>query len=252
VTDAQIVATHNGYGWTSTIPNQITVALLDWLATLEQHAPLVLDVGAGLGVGTLPLLDAGARVIALDLDDSHLALIAREAGRRSVAARLPTVADRFPSSLQFENLDAIHCSNVFHFLSGSEIEAGAAEMHQWLIPGGKVFLQVGTVFGGHVKRFLPIFESRRRSGVKWAGETHSAKKYVAADYQNAIPSFYNHLDEAPLVEAFRSSGFQVERSWYYTRTGLPGSLRNDGREHFGLIATRPRKASAVHGIENGQ
>jgi SAM-dependent methyltransferase len=239
MTDGQIVQTHNGYGWTSTVPNQITVALLDWLKTLEHSAPLVLDIGCGLGVGTLPLLEAGARVIAVDLEESHLASIRQAAAERSIADRLTTVVGQFPGSLRFEELDAIHCSNVLHFLPGTQIEAGATKMCDWLKPGGKVFLQVGTIYAGHIKRLLPVFEERRRSGIKWAGETALARQFVASEFRDATPDFMNYLDEIPVVEAFKAAGFLVENGWYYTRNGLPDRLRSDGREHYGLIAEKP-------------
>ena len=114
-------------------------------------------------------------------------------------------------------------------------------MREWLRPGGKVFLQVGTIYAGHIKGLLPVFEERRKCGVKWAGETDQARFYVALDFQHATPMFMNYLDEAPLVEAFQSAGFRVDRAWYYTRHGLPATLKNDGREHFGLVATLPRQ-----------
>jgi SAM-dependent methyltransferase len=239
MSSSDIIPTHNGYGWTSTIPNQITVALLEWLPMLKQPAPLVLDVGAGFGVAALPLLEAGATVIALDLEESHLASIRKEAEHRSISNRLTTVVGRFPVSLHFEQLDVIHCSNVLHFLSGSEIETGAANMYLWLKPGGKVFLQVGTIYAGHIKRLLPIFEERRRAGVLWAGETHEAKEYVVAEFCDATPRFMNYLDELPLSQAFAQNGFQIERGWYYTRTGLPDVFRCDGREHYGIVMNRP-------------
>ncbi len=58
--ESKIVHTHNGYGWTSTVPNQITLALVEWLKENQRPSPLVLDIGAGMGVGTLPFLEAGA------------------------------------------------------------------------------------------------------------------------------------------------------------------------------------------------
>jgi len=239
MSSSDIVPTHNGYGWTSTVPNQITVALLDRLPMFKQTAPRVLDIGAGFGVATLPLLEAGAAVIALDLEESHLASIRQEAERRSISKRLTTVVGQFPGSLHFEELDAIHCSNVLHFLPGCEIQAGAAKMFMWLKPGGKVFLQVGTIYAGHIKRLLPIFEARRRTGVLWAGETHEAKEYVVAEFCDATPRFMNYLDELPLSQAFAQNGFRIELGWYYTRTGLPNAFRCDGREHYGMLMNRP-------------
>lgn len=248
MTEEQIVDTHNGFGWTSTVPNQITVALVAWLSTGTQQAPLVLDIGAGLGVGTFPILEVGARVTALDVEASHLDSIRQEATRRLLADRLRTVVGEFPGSLQFEELDAIHCSNVLHFLSGTQIEAGVFKMYEWLRPGGRVFLQVGTIYGGHIKRLLPVFEERRRSGVKWAGETDLAREFVAPEFSGATPRFMNYLDEIPVVEAFKTAGFQLENGWYYTRNGLPERLRSDGREHYGLIAEKPSRIEKAIGV----
>jgi SAM-dependent methyltransferase len=239
MSETKFVPTHNGYGWTSTIPNQITVALLEWLSELDQSALLILDIGAGFGVATVPLLETGVRVIALDLEQSHLASIRQETERKSISNRLTTVRAQFPGSLHFENLDAIHCSNVLHFIPGSDIEIGAAKMYEWLKPGGKIFLQVGTIYAGHIKRLLPIFEERRRVGVLWAGETHEAKEYVAPDVCEATQPFMNYLDELPLSLTFTQKGFRIERDWYYTRTGLPDILRCDGRENYGMILMRP-------------
>jgi SAM-dependent methyltransferase len=235
---SDIVATNNGYGWTSAEPNQITLALLDWVASLG-GGPLILDIGAGFGVGTLSMLDAGAKVIALDLDASHLASIRNEAVLRRTQARLITAVGEFPDCLRFEELDAIHCSNVLHFLSGSEIETGAQLMRSWLKPGGRVFIQVGTIYAGHIKRLLPVFEQRRSSGILWAGETKVARDFVSNEFSDSIPMFMNFLDELPVTLAFKAAGFKIDKAWYYTRHGLPDALRSDGREHFGLIASLP-------------
>jgi SAM-dependent methyltransferase len=184
------------------------------------------------------VLEAGARVIALDLEESHLASIRQETERRSISNPLTTVVGQFPGSLHFEELDAIHCSNVLHFLSGSEIELGAGKMYEWLKPGGLLFLQVGTIYAGHIKRLLPVFEERRRAGVIWAGETREAKKYVTAEFCKATPPFMNYLDALPLSLAFTQKGFRIQHAWYYTRTGLPDAFRCDGREHYGMIMGR--------------
>jgi hypothetical protein len=124
---------------------------------------------------------------------------------------------------------------VLHFLRGNEIEEGARRMHSWLRPGGMIFVQVGTIYAGHIRRLEPLFEERRRQRVRWAGETECARDYVLADFREVTPMFMNYLDGPPLVEAFESAGFQTLRAWYYTRTGLPEVFRNDGREHFGYI-----------------
>jgi SAM-dependent methyltransferase len=199
----------------------------------------VLDIGAGLGVATLPLLETGAAVIANDLEASHLQTIQVEASSRGFEGRLEIAHGRFPDDLAFSDLDAIHCSNVLHFLRGEEIEEGARRMHSWLRPGGMIFVQVGTIYAGHIRRLEPAFKERRRRGMRWAGETNCPREYVLSDFRDATPVFMNYLDGPPLVQAFEDAGFRTVKAWYYTRTGLPEVFRKDGREHFGYIGRRP-------------
>jgi SAM-dependent methyltransferase len=235
---SEIVATHNGIGWTSTVPNQITCEWLDFIRKSEEQPLRVLDIGAGFGVATIPALKDGARVISNDIEKSHLDTIRKEASDLGYEDHLETVVGRFPGDLAFTELDAIHCSNVLHFLRGDEIVAGAARIHSWLKSGRKVFVQVGTIYAGHIKRLLPQFEERRRKGVRWAGETDRAREFVLPEFRTATPEFMNYLDGTPLVEAFEAVGFQTEKAWYYTRTGLPEVFLNDGREHFGYIGCK--------------
>ena len=234
----EIIDTKNAYGWTTTIPNQITVALLDFISEAGPGAT-VLDIGCGFGVATLPALAAGVRVIANDLDAAHLESVKDQAVKRGFGDRLATVAGSFPDDLHFENLTAIHSSNVLHFLDGEEIERGAVRMSEWLRPGGKVFIQVGTIYAGHIRALLPVFEAREQRGVKWAGEVANARDYVHPQFRTAIPDRMNFLTGPPLVAAYEQAGFDIEQAWYYTRTGLEPPLTNDGREHFGLIASKP-------------
>ena len=235
---AEIIPTRNAYGWTSDIPNQITCEMIRQLPEFDPH-PVVLDIGAGLGVATLPLLKAGARVIANDIDEAHLSGIAQGVAEIGQTAALTTVLGKFPEALTFRGLDAVHCSNVLHFLRGDEIIAGSQRIYEWLKPGGKIFIQVGTIFAGHIRKFAPEFERRRRKGVIWAGETDRAKDFVLPQFRHLTPDFMNYLDGPPLVEAFERAGFQTEQAWYYTRHGLPEECMNDGRENFGYIGEKP-------------
>jgi SAM-dependent methyltransferase len=239
------VTTDNGYGWTSAVPNQISLLCCTWIRAFPRVLPAILDIGSGFGVATIPMLEAGARVTALDLEETHLEVIRQEAVRRGLDDRLTIVAGAFPGYQSFEGLDAIHCSNVLHFLSGAEIEIGAEKMRKWLKPGGKVFIQVGTIYAGHVSKLLPLFEQRRSIGTIWAGETRSARSFVSPDYSDAIPTFMNFLDDVSVTGAFKTAGFEIVQSWYYTRHGLPEALHSDGRENFGLIASSPKNVTGT-------
>jgi SAM-dependent methyltransferase len=235
---SEIVATHNEFGWTSKVPNQITCQWLDFIRKRQGQRLRVLDIGSGFGVAAIPALKAGATVIANDIEQSHLDAIRKEAIDLGYEDHLESIVARFPNGLAFTELDAIHCSNVLHFLRGEEIFTGATRIHSWLKSRGMVFIQVGTIYAGHIKRLLPQFEECRSKGVKWAGETDHARDFVRPEFRTATPQFMNYLDGSPLVEAFEAAGFQTEKAWYYTRTGLPELCLNDGRENFGYIGCK--------------
>jgi SAM-dependent methyltransferase len=238
MTPSEIVPTNNGVGWTSTIPNQITCEWVESIRESRVKRPLVLDIGAGFGVATIPALKAGAKVIANDIEKSHLDALRDKARDLGYEDRLETILARFPEGLEFSGLDSIHCSNVLHFLRGKEIVSGAARMHSWLASGGKVFIQVGTIYVGHLKRLLPVFERRRSEGILWAGETDRAREFVHPELKEQTPEFINYSDAKPMLEAFEGAGFKTEKAWYYTRTGLPRLCLNDGRENFGYIGCK--------------
>jgi SAM-dependent methyltransferase len=233
-----IISTNNNYGWTSSLPNQVTMEFLRFLSSSPSRT-VALDIGAAYGVATIAALRTGAEVIANDIDEIHLQSIVRQAEMEDQVSRLETIRGYFPGELNFEELRAIHCSNVLHFLTGTEIEEGARDMHSWLKPAGKIFIQVGTIYAGHIKKLLPTFEKRRRSGSRWAGETNHAKAFVMPEFVSATPTFMNYMDADPLVEAFESAGFVTEKAWYYTRDGAPDLVKNDGREFFGYIGIKP-------------
>ena len=235
-----IISTRNSFGWTSNIPNQITVAFLDFLSEEGAASSTALDIGCGFGVATIPALKTGATVIANDLDAGHLAAVQAEAEAFGLSERLTISPGRFPDDLGYADLTAIHSSNVLHFLKGEEIERGAREMYSWLRTGGKVFIQVGTIYAGHIKALVPVFDSNVRRGLKWPGEVENANEFVLEQFRTAIPDRMNFLTAEPLVEAFGDAGFEIEQAWYYTRTGLEPPLTNDGREHFGLVARKPK------------
>lgn len=218
--------------------NQITIEFLRFISDRQTTHLVALDIGCGFGVATMPALETGANVIALDLYQSHLDAVREQAVQNGIADRLKTVQGRFPTGLQFEDLTAIHSSQVLHFITGNEIEEGARRTHAWLKSGGKVFIQVGTIYAGHIKQLVPQFEAKSLRGTRWPGEVENARDFVIQESRDATPQFMNYLSGPPLVEAFESAGFHTEKSWYYTRTGLGPPFVNDGREHFGYVGVK--------------
>ena len=208
----------------------------------------VLDIGAAYGIATLPALAAGATVIANDLDSAHLEVLAQRCPREH-RSRLVLATGRFPRHLHWAegSLAAIHASNVLHFLTGPQIENGAASIAHWLAPGGRVFIQASTPWQKPWTRFVPLFEERRAQGEAWPGWMEDTRAHSDHGKLSQIPKSIHLLDDTVLCRVMEAAGLTVERCWLYRREDLPASLHYDGRECVGLIASKPGSSPSPAG-----
>ncbi len=214
----------------------MTCRWLDYLNTLE--GPLTIDIGAGFGVGTIPALESGAQVIANDIAEDHLNHIAAVAERKGLGDKLQLLKARLPRLPPLKAVDAIHASNVLHFLSGIEMIEGAMWMADVLRPGGKAFIQTLSPFAGHFQRFSAEYDQRKRGGILWPGEINGAQDYVDQTVREMTPEFMHVLESSTAIKIFSEAGFVIEYCDYYTRPGLPVVCRLDGRENLGLVAVK--------------
>jgi len=226
--------TRNRTGWTSNVLNELSELFVAFAATAQRP---VLDIGAAYGVATLPALATGATVYANDSEPSHLAAL-EAATPPADRSRLHLFPGRFPQELDFPaaSLDAVHASNVLHFLTGEELTYGIANVRRWLAPGGRLFIQAGTPYQQPFQAFLPIYEERVRTGARWPGWIEDARAISTHKKLSQIPSSLHLLDESVLTNLVVSSGFAVERAWTYCRRDLPKSMHLNGREGVGFIA----------------
>jgi SAM-dependent methyltransferase len=223
----------NDFGWTSTIPNPITCHWLDYLGTVP--AARTIDVGAGLGVATIPALKAGALVIANDIAAEHLFQIGAIAEKEGLRNKLELLSAALPKLPPLQHLDAIHASNVLHFLTGEEMQEAARWMANALKPHGRIFLQTISPFAGHFRRFRSEYNSRSAAGLSWPGEMWAAKDYVESSLHEMTPHFMHALEAATARALFENAGFEVEYCDYYRRPGLPTICCLDGRENLGVV-----------------
>jgi SAM-dependent methyltransferase len=208
----------------------------------------VLDVGAAFGVASIPALESGATVIANDMELRHLEILWERTPER-LRSHLILNAGRFPEDLSFaeNSLDAIHAANLLNFLRGDEILRGLVLIRRWLKPGGKVFTISGTPYAANIREFIPVYEKRKCRGVRWPGEAENVQQYSSHQTVSELPSFINLLDEDVLRDAFEATGFIIEKSEMFLRSGLPEYLYYDGRENVGLIAAKPHRGlSGAH------
>jgi chorismate-pyruvate lyase len=209
----------------------------------------VMDIGAAYGVATLPALQAGAKVIAVDIEEKHLLSIASSIGADS-RNQLITLKERFPFfDLPPQSLSAIYMSQVLPFLSGDEIEIGMRKIYEWLVPGGEVFVVSFTPYIEHVSSFIPLYEERKRRGIRWAGNIDDLSRFSSNPhiFQN-LPNRIHHIDLDDLKWVCETAGFVVREARYFGEEegALPEGLRMDGRERVGLIASKPINAVDSH------
>ncbi len=202
----------------------------------------VMDIGAAYGVATLPALLTGAKVIAVDIEEKHLLAISNSVNG-PLRNQLVTLAERFPHfELLPESLSAVYMSQVLPFLTGEEIEDGIRKLYDWLIPGGEAFVVTFTPYIHHVSSFIPIYEERKKSGMRWSGYINQLSRYSSHPhiYKN-LPEQIHHIDHDDLVWIFEKTGFVVKESRYFGEEEgpLPDGIRMNGRERVGLIAYKP-------------
>ncbi len=224
-------------GWASEALNVIGERFVHFSAGCGE-AP-VLDIGAAYGVASLAALRAGARVIASDIDPEHLRILESRAEPED-RQRLRLKAGRFPRDLAFdpESLGAVLASNVLHFLTGKQLETGLRLIAGWLGPGGKLFVHASTPYQAPFAAFVPEYERRLASGLRWPGWIEKTGAWSRHRKLSVMPASIHLLDDMVLRRAVQSVGLEVEESFLYRRADLGHGLAMDGRESVGLVARK--------------
>lgn len=233
-----IVPTLNGTGFMFEVLDGYASS---WIQQADgSNAPL-LEIGCAYGVATIAALEAGAQVVACDMEPAHLQIL-RSRAPAALHARLDCVAGRLPE-VEFRDgrFAAILCSRVLHFLSGPEIDAAVAAMARWLRPGGHLYLVSDTPYGIW-RNFIPDFEAAKQAGARWPGMMHDPCDRLPtpgiARYLGR-PAFMNLLDPGLLARSCSEAGLQVMRAGFIDRRDFRGLAALDGRENAGVMAIRP-------------
>ncbi len=213
----------------------------EWIRYAASIADPVLELGCAYGIATIPALEAGARVVACDMEPQHLAILEGQVPP-ALRGNLSCVARALPA-VDFEagKFGAILCSRVLHFLSGEDIDASVAKMAAWLKPGGHLYMVADTPYGIW-RNFIPTFEEAKRQGVRWPGLMAGLHNYLPTPGPKKPiekPAFMNLLDADLLARICSEAGLRVERATFIDRADFGGLGSLDGRENAGVLAVKP-------------
>jgi SAM-dependent methyltransferase len=228
-----LIPTLNNTGWMTEQMDSYSVDFSRYAGTASGE---VLDIGCAYGIATLAALKNGARVVASDIEPRHLDILAARVPAedqdryRSIVATLPN-AD-FPS----ESFAAILAARVLHFLNGSDIDLTVRKMHDWLQPGGRIYLVTDSPYTGPWASQADEYERRKQAGDPWPGFVADYAAFLSAGTDPAAhPDFINPLDPDILERVCRNAGFEVISAEF-----LSSSTKHaTGRDHAGIIARKP-------------
>lgn len=196
--------------------------------TAKQHAgiPRVLDLGAGEGSATLPFLELGAHVTAVDISESQLASLAEKCGQFSerLQVRQEAISETFKRKQ--ERYEVVVMNSFLHHIpdylgtiqDALSLLQPAGQFFSFQDPlrydtlgrGTRVFSQAAyfswRVFQGDYARGLKT-RIRRARRIYLAGSKEDDAEYHVTR---------NGVDQESIVDLLRSRGFACEVIRYFS------------------------------------
>lgn len=231
-----IIPTLNHMGYMTTLLDKYSNKFVEYSATIQTP---VLEIGAAYGVATIAALEAGATVIANDIEPKHLELLVQKVPDE-FRNHLQVYPGRFPDELDFakDSLGGALICNVLHFFEGETIELAMSKLYTWLKPNAKVFIIADTPYNKLIEKAIPTYEKLEKNGSKWPGLMRNIRDYVPAQYAAITPPFMHFLTPAILTNVLTKIGFIIEEASLFARTNYPEEEQFDGREGVGVIARK--------------
>jgi precorrin-6B methylase 2 len=212
-----------------------------WVNYARQTESLSADIGAAYGVATLAALtNSKARVLAVDLDPTHLSVLEKIASQQNLQDRLTIKCADFPNELtdiKNETLNNILICRVLHFFDGEKLQEAINWCFEKMQTGGRLVLVCETPYLKNFQSFIPIYEERMRAGVEFPGFIEDVKA-IAPDRAPFLPAQMHLLDEEVLTRVCKNAGFTIERTAIIPRPNFPLDIQLDGRESVGVIARK--------------
>jgi len=234
-----MIPTLNDTGFMTETMDEFSVAFAEYAGTC-QHP--VLDIGCAYGVASIPALANGATVVACDMDQGHVDILAHRTPDAD-KARLTTDTGILPDKdYPAESFDAILAARVLHFLTPEQIQESVAKMVTWLKPGGKVFLITDTVYTGFWKQHATIYEEKKAAGDPWPGVIEKANEYLPEPARSKTSMTYMHLLDPDIFRRVAEEAGLIVEKVGYVRPSAEETGKAYGetdKERVGVIARKP-------------
>ena len=200
-----------------------------------------LEIGCSYGLAILPLLERGCKIIANDMEISHLSYLEDLISKYFVKHKdnLTLLHGRFPNEVSFapESLDGILTARTLHFLTGDEIEYGLHKLFSWLKPGGKLYIISETPYRKNLAEFIPVYEERKKNNIAWPGMLSYVHSYFTESQD--LPTFINFLDKDHLSEILEKIGYKLEEATNFRRQIGLCRYYEDYPNFMAVIASKP-------------
>ena len=124
---------------------------------------------------------------------------------------------------------------MLHFLDGPQIETTVAKMHEWLQPGGRLYIVADTPYTGPWYIHADAYEQKKAAGDPWPGfcDDYAGLLPPGTDPEGH-PDFINPLDPDILTRVCSAAGFNVIKAEILSAS-TPGAR---GNEHAGIVAEK--------------
>jgi len=161
----------------------------------------VLDFGCGAGGNIVPLVERGARVIAIDISPEMVGLTRQRLALAGIEATVQ-VGSAYETGLPDASVDVIFCINLIHHL---DIEQVRKEMRRILAKDGVIVLQEPIRFSRLYARIRSLLPVRRDISEYEHPLTRSEFRAISQPFNGTR---YFRLPFVPLLS--RMPGIQVQ------------------------------------------
>ena len=226
----------NNMGFAIDIMYEYTTAFLE----RKVHEMPMLEIGAGYGLYSLKAIEFGHEIICNDLIDEHIDQI-KENVPGHLLNKINFFIGSFPEevSIKHNSVSAILIARVLHLLKIEHLENAIKSMHDILVPDGKMYVTVETLYLPNWTRYLPEFERKLQCGDKWPGYIIDINKYEASGIAELFPETIHLFTKEILSDVFQNAGFTIEKCSCICRKGIfPEEYVGESRESVGVIAVK--------------